>query len=213
MILPNMTESELADEVICDKRNAMVIINAKDDKVMKLTRRATRFPYHVHSIFTTKRRNTWLALWEIRTKPKKYTDAMLSAIAVSQSTWGRHAYTTIKDHDIVVSYTPHLFSRYAERMELDLTGMELIRHFFERNCEPVYRFGSRPNSEQLEIFASCADGVLMGIVHPLGRVYEMRTFVTHDMLMGQQIDVFAESEAARREMYDKMYQTELNKLG
>ena len=41
----------------------------------------------------------------------------------------------------------------------------------------------------------------------------MRTVVTHDMLMGKQIDVVAESEAARREVYDKMYQTELNKLG
>ena len=45
MILQNMTEEELLKEFIEDKENALDIICSKRDKILKLEKKATIYPF------------------------------------------------------------------------------------------------------------------------------------------------------------------------
>ena len=76
----------------------------------------------------------------------------------------------------------------------DLKGIELIKHFFSRNST----FSSDDNVEDKRIFnASCEDGVCLGIEKDTN-FYILRTFITYEMLRGNQIDTF-------ESLYDTLY--------
>ena len=117
-----MTEEELLNEFILDKENALDIICSKRDKILKLEKKAAIYPFITHSVFTTKRNNTWLVLCIMQNKLKKGEDPRCVSIAIADSSWRKFAYTTLLGEDTIISYSPHLFSRYAERMNINKPG-------------------------------------------------------------------------------------------
>ena len=52
-----------------------------------------------------------------------------------------------------------------------------------------------------EVYGSTKDGVAMGVLTNEGNVL-FRTFVTYDMLKGDQIETFTKNEQIRREIHD-----------
>lgn len=208
MILQNMTEEELLKEFIEDKENALDIICSKRDKILKLEKKATIYPFVTHSVFTTKRKNTWLMLCIVQKKLKKREDPRCVSIAIADSSWGKFAYTSLLGEDTIVSYSPHLFSRYAERMNVNKTGIELIKHFFLNNRESVFSPFVKTSKTfkgvgQMIMYATSNDGICIGNIQPQKLHYEMRTFISNEMLRGEQIDLYIEDLVIKKELYDE----------
>ena len=139
---------------------------------------------------------------------------ILTGIAVVRRTAdGLTVYTTWLANQRLISpmvMQPHMWRRYAERTGTDLSGVELIRHYFSTNGhgkdsdnQRVMARSVRWNGE--EHLACCVpDGILLG--QRQGKLFVVRTFITYEMTSGLQEQEF---EACRkqiltdRQMYDE----------
>lgn len=93
-------------------------------------------------------------------------------------------------------YIPHVFKQYAlpDRANVKKTGVELIKHFMERNSrgidsknQHVVGRSVRYNGE--DHLSCCVDeGVLLG--HMQGPIYIAKTFITYDMCGDVQMEEF-----------------------
>lgn len=100
---------------------------------------------------------------------------------------------------------PHVFDRYAERADVQKTGIELIKHFIRYNtdgwCMRDNRFSGRSvryNGRDNRCM-SLHDGVLLG--ETIDNIFVARTFITYDMATGLQGDAFEERRARLRTQY------------
>ena len=85
-------------------------------------------------------------------------------------------------------YTPHLFDRYRERELKDINKPKLqtILDFFRNNATTTFQSVDNAKYEN-SIFNVSPKGVLLG--SQLSEyIYEYRTYITFDMLRGEQID-------------------------
>lgn len=81
--------------------------------------------------------------------------------------------------------SPHLFSRYRERMHLKQDGIDIIRYFLKRNRIFVHNEDYRRGKDNTEdVMVSCCDGALFGKYFQDGEimVMDMRTFVANETL-------------------------------
>ena len=106
--------------------------------------------------------------------------------------------------------TPHMFKQYARRANVEKSGIELIKHYF--NCNP---HGADTNNQKIvgrsvryngQTHLSCCvnDGILLGQM--ASDLYIVRTFITYDMCSGLQQRVFEHKRKeikTDREMYDR----------
>ena len=194
-----MKPKEVMEELQADTPNVIGVCRTKEDKVNKLADRARIFPFRLYSLIKSRRKNTWLVLWTLRAKKAAIVHKDLFCIVDTDK--GKMVYHKETYFNNMLSFTPHFFSRYAERMGIDLTGLELIRRFFERNPNRMYKGAVRTVGElkREEVYFTCEDGVGIGLV---GDMFEIRTFITHDMLKGEQIDEFSDSERIRKLIYN-----------
>ena len=107
----------------------------------------------------------------------------------------------------MIVYPPHFFSRFAERMSLDVTGVNLIRRYFEKNNSYTFETEDELISDNLcrrNIYGSSLEGVAMGVEITGYEIILFKTFITYDMTKGQQISLFARNEEIRREIHEKI---------
>ena len=93
--------------------------------------------------------------------------------------------------DRLYVYNPHLFSRYAQRMNIDKTGLDLIVHFFKNNL--YYFFYEEKSKDGIYDFRiSTKEGVLFGVCdYPM---VQLRTFVSNEMLFEDQSEYLTDTE-------------------
>jgi hypothetical protein len=201
-----MTEQELMREVKTDFVNAFRISNYHDQKFRRMVIKSSRFPVFTQFEYTSPRKNRWIIFLEAHSKKEIGDKSRITFVCIYQAKHGYYAvmvtFTNKKQH--LVIYAPHLFSRYAERCGVKLSGVELMKHFFKRNSNYVYDIRDtviNENTAIREIYGSTAEGVAMGFMSTEGNVM-FRTFITYDMTKGEQINKFAENERIRREIHD-----------
>ena len=210
MLTTTMTEQELHDEITKDYPNVLRIADAKQREVDKRVRRSALFPVHFHSMVTTTRRNKWIIQWEALNKHSVGDDILISFVAYVETSAGRVAYmpSLINGKLMVMIFQPHVFRRFAERMNIALTGVDLMRRYFEKNNGYYYTFVDRPtafkNAVRREVHGSCTEGVCMGLMSQRGDTIFLRTVVSHDMLKGSQVETCAATEKMRKEIYEEM---------
>lgn len=84
-----------------------------------------------------------------------------------------------KEVDTLSRYQPHFFSRYAERMRLDLRGEELILRFLIRNN--IFTLHVNPlNRNPKEVFAASHEGLSLGYIEK--NDIKFNTFISYDDL-------------------------------
>ena len=91
-------------------------------------------------------------------------------------------------------HLPHQIKRYAERMKIDKTGIDLIKHFLERcpdgqdnkNQDIVGR--SVRYAGMTHLSCCIPEGVLLGQMED--NIYVAHTFITYEMATGLQREVF-----------------------
>lgn len=208
MITSSMTASELLAEIKADYPNVLAISDAKDAKASRIIKKSVLFPARVHSLVTTTRKNNWMILWEAHNKKEVGDACRISFVCYIDTGHGKYAYmpTFIKDKMFLLAYPPHFFSRFAERMGLGLTGVELMRRFFEQNNSYSFTF----SAEEVDgghcdhVFATCREGIALGLKAVGLDAYLLKTFITYDMCKGEQVENFAKSEECRRIVHEEI---------
>lgn len=93
------------------------------------------FPVRAHTLITTPRKNNWLLLWNIESKKDISDHIFANCLCIQDTHAGKYALIRqVTGGTASLSiYSPHFFQRYAQRMNLDLGGINLIRRYFEEN--------------------------------------------------------------------------------
>jgi hypothetical protein len=110
------------------------------------------------------------------------------AVYVSRFPWQYHA----APHVIL----PHVFDQYhnPERGNVQKTGIELIKHFMERNSYGELSRGDKFSGRSVRykgrdnLCKSVADGVLLGEI--VDDMFIVHTFITYEMATGLQREEF-----------------------
>lgn len=206
MIVYTMTEEELFIEVVTDMGNAFKYSDAKDQKFRRMVIKSNRFPVYAHSIYTSPRKNIWLILFEARTKKEIGEDCRITFVTCYNSPHGYYAvmvsFTNNRQH--LILYPPHFFSRYAERCNINLSGIDLMLRFFKQNASYVFELKETTVGDNLirtEVFGSTKEGVAMGF-RSIGGNILFKTFITYNMTKGEQVSEFAENEKIRKEIHE-----------
>lgn len=202
-----MTEAELLEEINNDLPNVVNISNNKDAKVRRIIHKSVLFPVYLHSYVTSPRKNKWIILWEARSKKNVGDNSLISFVCYQDTPHGRYAYmpTWADKKLILIVYPPHFFSRFAKRMNLNLTGVDLIKRYFEINNSYAFDLDSSliDDTCKQNIYGSSLEGIALGLKSVEHNIILFKTFITYEMTKGSQIEVFARNEEIRREIHEK----------
>lgn len=210
MIVSGMIEQEQVKELTDDLADFVKYCDLNIDKKFRREVIHTMvFPIFRRYTWTSRRKNKWTVIYEARSKKEVGDYARITNYATVDIGFGKYAYMPSfvegKLHFII--YPPHFFSRFNERCGLDRTGQSLYDRFFRDNGSYCFDLKERhimkDDKEFLctEVYGSTKDGVAMGVLTNEGNVL-FRTFVTYDMLKGDQIETFTKNEQIRREIHD-----------
>lgn len=207
MIVHTMTEAELTQEVMKDMYNAFRWEDVNSNKFRRIVLKATRFPVYATFSYNSPRKNKWLILLEARTKKEFGDSSRCTYVTTYDSPHGIYAVMVswIEKKPQLILYPPHFFSRYRDRMQISLNGLSLMNHFFKFNCSYVYEIKRKEIKEShfsIEVYGSCRDGVCLGFMTSEDNIM-FKTFITYDMLKGEQIEKFTENEKYRQEIHEK----------
>lgn len=206
MIIPTMTEAEIVAELDKDYRNAFRYSDHVDKKFRRRVIKSTRFPVRMCHEYVSPRKNHWLLLFEARSKKEILDNSRIALVCVFETAKGTFAamgtFTGGKMH--YVFYLPHFFSRYRSRfLQSDVNTKDLIARFFTENYSYVYGINEVKldnNTVMKEVHGSTKEGVALGYISAEGNVL-FKTFITYEMLKGEQIAKFTENEKIRQEIH------------
>jgi hypothetical protein len=147
-------------------------------------------------------------IWEAISKKSIGDDCNLIEVCIGETKAGKTAFFPIfiNNEFFLMQFPPHFFARYAERMELEVSGEELIREYFGRNHSYGFTYHQEmivKNCKVTHCYGTCHDGVCLGLTSAKFPIMLMKTFVTHEMLKGEQIEEFAKIEKYRKEIHDR----------
>ena len=114
------------------------------------------------------------------------------AVYVSKFPWQRNACPHV--------FLPHVFDRYhdPDRGNVNKTGIELIKHFMERNAYGEVSRGDKFSGRSVRYkgrdnIAKCVtDGVLLGEI--TNDIFVAHTFITYEMATGLQREEFEKNK-------------------
>lgn len=207
MYTATMTADELVNEFTADLPQVMSVSDAKQIKADKIIKKSKMFPVYLHAYIKTKRKNDWMILLEAKNNKYVGDDCLISLISHFDVGAGRYAmfWTSYQGNPIHIIFSPHFFKRFAERVDVNLTGVELIHRYFKKN--PSYGFSTSSdyfgNMQKINVYGSTTEGVAMGIqLNTKHNIILFRTFITYDMCKGQQIEDFARANEIRKEIHE-----------
>lgn len=208
MFVSSMKLDEFIKEFEIDMTNVLRVCNAKQVHFDKKVRKGTMFPMRASSLITTTRKNRWVIWWEARSRQNVGDYSIVTFAAILHFFDGRYAIMRGFSHDTPVYflYTPHFFSRFAQRCDIALEGEELIKRYFKANAS--YGFTTKKdiwyNAAVVNVYGSSCEGIALGVQLNLKiNIIFFRTFITYDMMKGQQIDDFTLAEETRKELNEK----------
>lgn len=205
MIVCTMTEEEMRKEVLSDLENAFRYSDAKDKAFRRMVIKSNKFPVYSHAIYLSPRKNTWLILYEAKSKKETGDNSRVTFVACYNSPHGHYAVmiSFINGNNHLVIYPPHFFSRYAMRCGINLSGIDLMLHFFRFNSSYVFDLKQVEVGKDMirtDVFGSTKDGIAMGYLS-VNKNILFKTFITYDMAKGEQIDTFYTNEQIRKEIH------------
>ena len=85
----------------------------------------------------------------------------------------------------LLTFRPHLFKRYKERMGLTFDGIDIIRYFLKRNTFFVFNEEyRRSKGNTTDVMITCYDGAVFGGFDESGEVedIDLRTFISSETM-------------------------------
>lgn len=169
-----MTYDEILQEYNKDEFDLRALSRTMfEGKLCKDARKGkVKYPCHIFAKRTTERHNTYIIHYEFRSK-----DDFLGGptfFALIDSAHGIFAMQISMAYGIkkvVNLYSPHLFKRYNERMNLNLTGLDIIKEFFKRNVTSHRNSDfKRKDGDECDVMDLCYDGAIYGQSTPEGNI-------------------------------------------
>lgn len=187
-----MTHAEVYQEL---ERDMETLTSWWHYRRLELQRRALKcqkFPLSVWYDYTSPRKVRYLIYTRIFDKRMRHI--LTGIVALRRMSDGWTLYTTWLGYQQLIApmvIIPHVLKRYAERANVQKTGIDLIKHYFAHNSigkdsrdQRVVARSVRWNGEEHR--SSCTnEGVLLGQQQQDG-IFIARTFITYDMCCGRQ---------------------------
>ena len=210
MIVESMIHAEVYKELEREREAVTTWWRCNLAKQRRRVLKSTRFPLNLWFDYTSARKNRYLFFTRLFDKKMK---RILTGIAVPRLTKdGLYVYTSwLADHKLIFPMVlmPHMFKRYSERVGVEKSGIDLVKHYFIHNSHGKDTRNNRVMAKSVrwngEDHQACCvnDGVLLGQV--VDGIYIVRTFITYDMCGGLQQQEFENCRSQilnDREMYD-----------
>ncbi len=195
MFTEYMTFSEIRKELERDKIYFIAKVHFHSAKVLKLMRQTRMSTYNKYFDYLSPRKNRWVYHFKV-TAPRSdsfsvdhyclfYTErsyaVIINPIELAQ----------------VFYYTSHFFKRYFQREGLERENMhEIVRSFISENPNVVTQPLKNEGKNVFSVFAQMRHGVALGYLHNDAtiNIIEFRTFITNDMLKGDQVELSKQLE-------------------
>lgn len=211
MIVESMTHAEVYKELEREREAVTTWWRCNLANQRRRVLKSNHFPLNLWFDYTSARKNRYLFFTRLFDKKMK---RILTGIAVPRLTKdGLYVYTSwLADHKLIFPMVlmPHMFKRYSERVGVEKSGIDLVKHYFIHNSHGKDTRNNRVMAKSVrwngEDHQACCvnDGVLLGQV--VDGIYIVRTFITYDMCGGLQQQEFENCRSQilnDREMYDR----------
>jgi hypothetical protein len=192
MLVPKMNLAEIRKEI--DKDFEIVVRKSlfvlKDLKKEHAPLRQKRI-IEVYDYFS-KFKNNWIFKWDV---DKKVTLPVYLVWYIGDR--GLTAIQAFPNHPGLFYYTSHYFKRYNERLNLEINDPKKLLHvFMENHLAYSFQYLEEIAPGVWKFFAYTKNGVALGTYIQAQDCYKMNTFITHDMLKGDQkeMETFKKAE-------------------
>lgn len=193
MIVKSMTPEEVYNEIEKDLPNVEAWWRDVRKKVSRFALKLTKFPRAKWYEYKSHRLNRYIFRAFLYDRKTLFT----MILALQKADRGYAVYVTKlswQNRTNKFAVLPHVFDRYAQRVGVKKEGVELVKHFFERNFhgEPSkdnmlsgksVRYKGRDN-----LCLSMQEGVALGEM--IDGIFVAHTFITYDMATGLQREEF-----------------------
>lgn len=219
MVLLEMDFTDIVKEIKEDYREIITYLQNKEKKITREILRRTVFPFSFPTTnYKSRNNNKWVV--SLKIESRKFQDQKICCYCIVESDRGHYIIRPSVDNEKLIYYvdmfSPHVFARYRDRLNIDLNGLELVEHFFDKNSSyyanskyykpstirPRECYATAPE----EIYTSMPEGVCLGECYDGVNVF-LRTFITYDMLKGEQIEQFNATNEMRIELQDNYHPT------
>ena len=197
-----MNPEEVYREIDKDIKEVSDWWSRKRKTLFNIAKWTVKLPRTTWYEYESSRKNRYLVLSIIM--GRKYNDESMTglmalqkmekgfAVYVSKFPWQRIAAPHV--------FLPHVFDRYndPDRGNVQKTGIELIKHFMERNSYGEISRGDKFSGRSVRYkgrdnLAKCVtDGVLLGEI--VGDIFVAHTFITYEMATGLQREEFEKNK-------------------
>ena len=202
MIVQSLNPEEVYREIDKDMAEVTDWWSRKRKTLFNIAKWTVKLPRTTWYEYESSRKNRYLVLSIIM--GRKYNDESMTglmalqkmekgfAVYVSKFPWQRIAAPHV--------FLPHVFDRYhdPDRGNVQKTGIELIKHFMERNSYGEISRGDKFSGRSVRYkgrdnLAKCVtDGVLLGEI--VGDIFVAHTFITYDLATGLQREEFEKNK-------------------
>lgn len=198
MIVDTMSLSEINNQYESDSKLLDKYIGHQIPKFNRLLLKQKKFPCFMKPFdYVTKNNNKFRVYISF---PNKNINQMFYCPVLLQNVKnGIIVYCpndNLKGGGNINTMIPHFFSRYNERMNLGLTGIDLIDYYFKHNRSISVQ--QHPDNEN-QFAAKIDDGEIFGdyVLSDNKRFLLIKTFITNSMLKGNQPKFFENLQRLR----------------
>jgi hypothetical protein len=187
MFVESMSFEEIRKEFDRDKPSMVRKMVHHSDSVMKQMRKTNMTHFEKYYDWISPRKNRWTYRFELNGKVigsnffirmycQFFTERSYAVLVYSRET------------DRVIYYTSHFFTRYFQREGLPREDLhEIIKTFLEENNQFITHPLKQIQSDTYDSFIQMRTGAAFGTLHRALNLVELRTFITNDMLKGDQV--------------------------
>jgi len=185
MLVPAMTLEEIRREVEKD----YPIVHRKSSYVSRKLQRLLRNAIRENTVvrffdYYSKQKNNWIYKIELNKKLPQITFAVYY--------YGDKGLTVIEPiaSNIMLYCTAHFFNRYNERRNLNLImPNDIIRSFMNDNVQFTFKRLEEIYPGNYTVFGTTDSGITLGTFNASTNLYKLNTFITRDMLRGDQVEM------------------------
>jgi hypothetical protein len=185
MFVPSMTLEEIRKEI--DKDFPIVYRKAQyvSEKLFRQIKPAKGKTYVKLYDYLSKHKNRWIYKIDI-SKHETFVHFMTYFYGKK----GLVVFGLLSSEDSVNLFTSHFLNRYNERLNLNINKPEGIIHYFLTET-PAYHltYIETINDEFRKFFCVIPTGVILGIEDKKNKFRKMNTFLSNNMLKGNQVDL------------------------
>lgn len=145
------------------------LVRCRSSKQIRSLRRANaRFPQSFSFDFRTDRGNRYIAVYTFSNRNevfcKHFTECLVAIVTIPDGRYKSYTFGIGGDDGMafICEMAPHAYEQYADRMNLNVRGISLMKEFHRRNrfFVPAHDF-ERPGEENA-IMYTCNDGAVFG---------------------------------------------------